>query len=225
MALVLETHDGYTRKIMKLTQLGSLAVLTACSIWAHTATADVSATIGLASEYHWRGIAQTTDASASASLDYEKDGFYVGTATSDVNDGLEVDLYFGYGMELDGGIAASVGFTTYQYTGDFDSAYNEVTFGLGYGFASVSYSIGTHEEDNGLGIPESDFTFLALTLENNGFYGTFGTWGNDFDGEYFEVGYGTEIGGFDVGVAMIASGSDLDDDETFILSIGKTFDL
>lgn len=211
---------------MKLFQLGSLAVLTAvCSTWAHTATADVTATIGMASEYHFRGIAQTTDASASASLDYEKDGFYAGAFTADVGDGVEIDVYAGYGLEFDGGVAASVGFTTYQYTGDFDSAYNEVNLGVSYGFASFEYSIGKHEDDSGLGIPESDYTFLGLTLENEGFYGTFGAWGDDFDGEYFEVGYGTEVGGFDVGVAMIASGSDLDDDETFLMTISKTFDL
>lgn len=211
---------------MKLTQLGSLAALAVISTtWAQTAMADVSANVGLVSEYHFRGIAQTTDASASAGLDYEKDGFYVGAWTADVSDGLEIDFYAGYGYEFEGGVSASVGFTTYQYTGDFDSAYNEVNFGLSYGFASIEYSVGQHEEDGSLGIPESDYTFFALTLENNGFYGTFGSWGDDFDGEYFEVGYGTEVGGFDVGVSMVASGSDLDDDETLLFSISKTFDL
>ena len=45
------------------------------------------------------------------------------------------------------------------------------------------------------------------------------------DGEYFEVAYGTEIGGFDVGVGVIFSGSDLDDDEAMYFSLSKSFDL
>ncbi|MFT7312633.1 MAG: hypothetical protein ACI9J5_000762, partial [Paraglaciecola sp.] len=54
---------------------------------------------------------------------------------------------------------------------------------------------------------------------------TFGTWGDEFDGDYVEAGYGTEIGGFDVGVGVIFSGSDLDDDEALYLSLSKSFDL
>ncbi|UAA38545.1 TorF family putative porin [Paraneptunicella aestuarii] len=211
---------------MKAVKLSSLAALAITSLaYAQAASAEISANIGLVSEYHFRGIAQTSDASASAGLDYENGGFYVGTWVADVSDGLEVDIYGGYGFEFDNGFGASIGFTTYQYTGDFDSAYNEVNLGLSYGIASIEYSIGTQSDDAALGITESDYTFFALTLEHEGFYGTYGSWGDEFDGDYFEAGYGTEVGGFDVGVSVVISGSDLDDDETILFSIGKSFDL
>ena len=189
------------------------------------AAAELSANIGYVSQYHFRGIQQTDSGSASFGLDYEKSGFYVGTWAADVKDGLEIDLYAGYGVELDNGLSLGIGATTYQYTGDFDSAYNEINLSAGFGVFSLEYSIGTQEDDLDLGIEETDYTFLGLTVEHNGFSATFGSFGDETDGEYFEVGYGTEIGGFDVGVGAIFSGSDLDDDEALYFSVSKSFDL
>ena len=58
------------------------------------ASADWSANIGWASDYHFRGILQKSS-SASGGIDYTKNGFYVGTWVADVagpyGDGLEVD--------------------------------------------------------------------------------------------------------------------------------------
>jgi uncharacterized protein (TIGR02001 family) len=197
----------------------------ATASFSQTVSAEVSANIGVVSQYHFRGIQQTTGASTSAGLDYSEGGFYLGTWAADVADGLEVDLYGGYGIELDNGLSLGLGATTYQYTGDFDSAYNEVNLSAGFGMLSVGYSIGTQDGDAGLEIVEADYTFLSVTLEHNGFSATFGTWGDEFDGDYVEAGYGTEIGGFDVGVGVIFSGSDLDDDEALYLSLSKSFDL
>ncbi len=211
---------------MKAVKTCSIIAMSVATIaYSQIATADVSANIGVASEYHFRGVAQTTDASASAGIDYENKGFYLGAWTADVSDGLEIDVYGGYGFEFENGIGTSIGFTTYQYTGDFDSAYNEVNLGLTYGKVSVDYAIGTRDDDIDLSIVESDYTFLSITVEHEGFYGTLGSWGDEADGEYFEAGYSTEVGGFDVGVSIIASGSDLDDDETILFSVGKSFDL
>lgn len=193
----------------------------------NTVHAAYSANVGLVSEYHFRGIAQTTDASASAGIDYEgENGFYIGAWTADVSDGLEIDFYAGYNFDITDDVSASFGVTTYQYTGDFDTAYNEVNLGLGWGPISVEYSIGTRDEDAALGVlAEEDYTFFGITAEHNGFYGTFGSFGKDYEGEYFEAGWGTEIGGFDAGVSIVFSGSDLDDDETILFSLSKSFDL
>ncbi|MCY7295309.1 TorF family putative porin [Alteromonas sp. a30] len=210
-------------KTIKFTTLTSAVAATL--LYSQAALADVSANIGVVSEYHFRGVAQTTDASASAGLDYTNEGFYLGTWAADVGDGLEVDFYGGYGFDITDGLSSSIGFTTYQYTGDFDSAYNEVNLGLSYGLFSLDYAIGTREDDFDLGIVESDYTFLSLSVAYEGFYGTFGTYGDESDGEYFEAGYGTQVGGFDVGVSVLVSGSDLNDDETIYFSIGKTFNL
>lgn len=210
---------------MKTLRKASLcaAVMAAITV-SQGAMAEWSANVGLVSDYHFRGIQQTESASASAGVDFEKEGFYLGSWTAEVEDGLEVDVYAGYGVEFENGLGLSAGYTTYQYTGDFDSAYNEFNFSASYDMISIEYSVGEWDGEVGNeAATESDYDFLAVTLEHNGFYATFGTWGKDFDGEYTEVGYATEVGGFDMGVAVIFSGSDLDDSESLYFSIGKSF--
>jgi len=213
-------------------KIRTLALLTAVTgtLFSATAMAEVSANVGFASEYYYRGILQK-ESSASAGLDYEEGGFYAGTWAADVGDGLEVDGYFGYGIETESGFSGSVGFTGYYYTGEFDDTYEEVNLNLGYGLASLEYSVGTWD---GFG-EEEDYDFLALTLEHKGFYGKYATFGDEFDGDYVEVGYGTEIGGFDMGVAVIFSSDELSDQldskgeptesDAVIFSISKSFSL
>ncbi|MFT4938055.1 MAG: hypothetical protein ACI88A_001078 [Paraglaciecola sp.] len=211
-------------KIVKITAIAA-AVLAASGV-SQLAYAEVSANVGMVSQYHFRGIQQTSGASASAGLDYENNGFYAGTWAADVDDGLEVDLYGGYGIELDSGISLGFGVTTYQYTGDFDSAYNEINLSAGYGLFSVGYSVGKWDGVVGdEAATEGDYAILTLTIEKDGFSGTFGSYGKDAEGEYFDLAYGTEIGGFDVGVGILFSGSDLNDDESMYFSLSKSFDL
>ncbi|WP_440877221.1 TorF family putative porin [Thalassotalea sp. PLHSN55] len=216
------------KKTLLSITLSSLLASTAFVSTQASAIADVeglSANVGVVSQYFFRGVAQTGTASASAGLDYENSGFYVGTWAADVQDGLEIDLYGGYGGEFEGGLGYSVGFTTYQYTGDFDTSYNEINLGLSYGIFSLSYNIGEWEVEGG---SDQDYDFLSATVEHEGFYATYGTWGDDFDGDYVELGYGTEVAGFDVGVAVIANSKELDaetgkGDENLVFSIGKSF--
>lgn len=214
---------------MKLINKAALAVSAACMMTVSTsASAEFSANAGAVSQYFFRGIAQTLTASASAGVDYETGGFYVGTWAADVQDGIEVDFYGGYGYETEGGFGFSAGVTSYQYTGDFDSAYNEVNLGISFGMFSATYNIGQHEEDFDIGIPESDYDFFTVSVEHEGFYGTYGSWGKDFDGDYVELGYGTDVSGFDLGVALIINSEELDwetgdGDESLVFSIGKSF--
>tara|TARA_B110000908_G_scaffold125961_1_gene147743 strand:+ start:531 stop:1175 length:645 start_codon:yes stop_codon:yes gene_type:complete len=188
-----------------------------------TGIEGLSANIGAVSQYIFRGIEQTSTASASAGLDYELGNFSVGTWAADVEDGLEIDFYGSYGNELDNGFGYSLGFTTYQYTGDFDTQYNEINLGASYKFLSIAYSIGTWEVEAG---DDQDYDFLSITAEYEGFYATYGTWGDEFDGDYIELGFGTEIASFDVGVAVIANSKELNGgqaDESLVFSIGKSF--
>jgi len=183
----------------------------------------LSANVGLVSQYIFRGVVQTDTASASAGVDYERNGFYVGTWAADVQEGLEVDVYGGYGNELDNGLGYSVGFTTYQYTGDFDTSYNEVNLGLSYGIFSLSYNLGEWEVE---GAANQDYDFLSATVEHEGFYATYGSWGDEFDGDYVEVGYSTSVSGFDVGVAVISNSKELagtTSDENLVFSIATSF--
>lgn len=191
--------------------------------------AEVSANFGWASQYLFRGIFQE-DSSASAGLDYVSDGgFYVGTWGADVGDGLETDLYFGYAGES-GGFSYSLGATGYYYTDDFDDTYQEINVGVGYGMFSVDYALG---EWDGFGSP-ADYRFTALTLApERGPYYTFASHGDDFDGDYVELGYGFDLVGADLSIALTYSDdlqvSDADDGEggeyALVFGINKSLSL
>lgn len=186
-----------------------------------TASAEFSANIGWASDYYYRGIFQNSS-SASAGVDYETGGFYVGTWAADVGEGLEVDGYFGYGGEV-GDFTYGVGFTGYYYTQDFDDTYEEINLSGGYGIATVDVALGRYDNFDDA---EQDYTFYSLTLEKDGFYGKYAGFSQDFDGEYFEFGYATSLSEVDLGVAVILANDDLvgDDDEALVFSVGKSFD-
>lgn len=216
------------KKLLKLSLLGlfGAGALTTASI----ASAEVSYNVGFASEYHYRGIFQK-NSSASAGVDFEEGGFYVGSWAADVGDGLEIDGYFGYGIETEEGFSASIGFTGYYYTGEFDDTYEEINLNLGYGLFSLEYSVGEYENFGG---PELDYDFLAGTVEfENGIYATYGTFGDDFDGDYLELGWGTTVSDIDLGIAVILASDELSNQEdsdgdptegeSLVFSIGKTF--
>ena len=204
------------------TPLGRLLVTAALMLCANMATADLSANIGWASDYFYRGILQAPT-SASAGIDYEQSGFYAGTWAADVKDGLEIDGYFGYATEIQG-ISYSVGFTGYYYTGDFDDTYQEINLGLGYGYATLDVAVGEYDNFGG---GKQDYTYYALTLANNGFYGKVAGFSQDFEGEYLELGYGATVAELDLGIAAIFANSDLvgESSESLVFTIGKTFDI
>jgi len=200
-----------------------ISVLTALILFSSTAAqADATANLGFASDYYYRGIFQAPT-SASGGLDYENNGLYVGTWAADVKDGLEVDGYFGYGGEV-GDFGYSVGYTGYFYTGDFDDTYQEINLGSRYGLVSLDLALGQYDNFTG---PTLDYTYYALTIEKDGFYGKYAGFSQDFDGEYFEAGFTTTIAEVDVGIAAIFSNKDLvgTSEQSLVFSIGKSFDL
>jgi len=188
------------------------------------AHAGWSANLGFASDYYYRGIFQASS-SPSAGIDYEQSGFYAGVWTADVDDGLEVDGYFGYGGEV-GDFGYSIGYTGYFYTGDFDDTYQEINLGGSYGFLTIDVALGQYDAFDS---PKADYGYYALTFEKNGFYGKYAGFSQDFSGEYFEAGYGTTVSDIDLGISILFNDEELSgtgsSEETLIFTIGKTFDL
>jgi len=186
------------------------------------ALADVSANLGFSSDYYYRGIFQAPN-SVSSGLDFEDGGFYAGAWAADVNAGLEVDGYFGYGGEI-GELGYSVGYTGYFYTDDFDDTYQELNFGTSYGLIYVDVALGQYDNFDG---PTLDYTYYSLTVTKEGFYARYGGFSQDFDGEYFEAGFSTTVADIAVGIAAVFANKDLvgASDESLVLTIGKSFDL
>jgi uncharacterized protein (TIGR02001 family) len=209
----------------KLAHIGLAASLAAAATPAMAV--DLSANIGYNSEYIFRGIPQKTS-SAMGGLDLEAGGFYLGTWGADVGDGLEIDYYGGYGFDL-GPMSFGIGGTIYTYTGDFDDTYKEVNLSAGWSFLTFDAAIGSYDNFGG---PKLDYEYYSLTAEYNGFYGRVATFENDFDGSYYEAGYGDtltvqETDLFDYAFAVIYSDSTLlggKSDTNFVFTLSKTFD-
>ncbi len=194
----------------------------------------LSANIGLTSDYFFRGVDQGVGATGSAGVDYDiGNGVAIGVWAADVTDGIEYDLYGAYSGEYQG-FSYSVGFTGYYYTGDtFDDTYQEINLGVGYGPISLAYAKGTHDNLAG---GSDDYSFLSITGEYNNLYATYGTWGDDFEGSYFEFGVGTTIAeGTDLSAALIFGDEDLSNqvdsngepasDTSLVVTVTKSFDL
>jgi len=210
--------------------LAALALVLLMPLGAAAQEAEVTANAGWVSQYFYRGILQKTS-SASAGLDVTYGALSVGTWLADVGDGAEVDLYGSVGGDVGEG-SLSAGFTAYLYTGQFDDTYIEANLGAGYGPLSAEFSFGQYENFGG---PELDYWFFGLTAEHQGFYGTYGAFGNDFEGGYGEVGYGFSASELDFTISGILSDSDLSGlvdggnmptpGLTLVFGVGKTFNL
>lgn len=146
----------------------------------------------------------------------------MGTWAASLNNGeIEYDLYGGYSGEFSD-FSYYVGYAGYFYTEDGATDFHEINFNLGYGPISFEYTVGT--EDAEAGVEELDYTFAAITGEYEGAYLTYGSYGNDYDGEYWEIGYNTSYEGLDMGVAYVDPDSEIGSEETVTFYISKTFE-
>lgn len=195
-----------------------------------TTQAGVTANVGMVSNYVFRGIEQTESASASGGIDFESEsGFYAGTWVADVEDGLEYDLYAGWGGEFSG-VSLGLGVTGYYYTDDaFDDTYQEMNLSVGYGMFSAGYDRGTYDNYG----DELDYDHMYASLSYEDFSATYGVLDGDLDSDdtdvkYLDLGYSFSFAeGIDGGINYVYSDADgSDKEEQFvILSVGKTFDL
>lgn len=200
------------------------AAFTAVLLSASVAHAELSANLGFASDYYYRGILQAPS-SGSGGLNYEQGGFYAGAWAADVKDGLEVDGYFGYSGEV-GGFGCSIGYTGYFYTGDFDDTYQEINLGGSFGLLALDVAVGEYENFTG---PTQDYTYYALTLERDGFSAKYAGFSQDFSGEYLELAYGATVADIDLSVTLLFNDKDLsgdgESDQALVFTVGKSFDL
>ena len=181
----------------------------------------MTANAGWLSEYFYRGIPQKTS-SASAGLEVESHGLYLGAWGAYVGVGNEVDLYGGYGVDV-GAVNVSLGGTGYFYTDDYDDTYLEANVRAGVGPVSAEFSIGQYDST-----PASlNYWFLGVTGEHRGLYATVGTFGDGFDGEYLEGGYGFMAAELDLSISWIFSTADLvgKRDQTLVFGVSRTFKL
>ena len=167
------------KTLTKAVAAASLATLSGAVV-----AGDLALTAGGVSEYYFRG-QNLGDAGAYASVDYTSGGFYAGIWTiddgdraTDANtldasgnitsgnaDGLEYDIYFGYGGELGGGFGYSVGYTRYEYT--YSSVFQqEINLGGSIAGFGLDLAFGEDDQDG----DEGDYFVIELTYSS-------GPWG------------------------------------------------
>lgn len=209
------------------------------------AMAEVSANAGFVSDYYFRG-GNLGNAGAYGGIDYEQSGFYAGVWAIDDgasdkdgnhgNDGLEVDYYFGYGMEH-GDFGWSLGMTHYDYT--YTSNYErEVNVNLAYQAFGFEYSTGTAVEDPDGADNEADYTYIALSWGGEVFAATLGNKQSDEDNDdseysHLDLSASGEVAGLDMGLTLgrkfnskDAAGDDADNGRAYLfLDISKSFSL
>lgn len=173
---------------MKLTKnilAGSIAgSVMALSAIAPVANAEVSASVGVASTYLWRGQDLGTGTPAvSGDLTYSRSGFYTGiwVSSGDTALGTEYDIYAGYGTEI-GGLSVDLSVWTYvnpniptfdengDATIDQRDTFGDATdaiLGLGYGPVSFTWI-------NNVIVSDVNYFALGYSLEafslNYGFF-------------------------------------------------------
>jgi len=133
-----------------------------------SATEGLSANVAATNNYLWRGLEQTGgDAAVSGGIDYATDsGFYTGTWVSNAWGGTELDLYGGFGADINESMSYDVGFIYFAYPdaddADFSEIYGSFTFtGLTVGVAILATAEGYDAADSIY--VNADY---ALTLSN-----------------------------------------------------------
>ena len=233
---------------MTFRKIAVVTVLSAGLLTAGSASAEVSGSVAVVSDYLFRGVTQTSEKPAlQGGITWTHDsGFYVGgwgssiswlsDADPDVSSQVELDVFAGYGGKFgQSEFGYDVGLNYYGYPGDYPAGFNdpdtlELYFGLSWKFLSARYWYATTDL---FGIPGSDgSTNLDLGAGREfapGWKGTLG-WGKqwvkgvpDADYTFWKLGVDKSFeSGFGIGVAY--QDNDLSGfDDAFVLSLSKSF--
>ena len=233
---------------MTFRKIAVVTVLSAGLLTAGSASAEVSGSVAVVSDYLFRGVTQTSEKPAlQGGVTWTHDsGFYAGgwgssiswlsDADPDVSSQVELDMFAGYtGKFGQSEFGYDVGLNYYGYPGDYPAGFNdpdtlELYFGLSWKFLSARYWYATTDL---FGIPDSDgSTNLDLGAGREfapGWKGTLG-WGKqwvkgvpDADYTFWKLGVDKSFeSGFGIGVAY--QDNDLSGfDDAFVLSLSKSF--
>lgn len=134
-----------------------LLPLLAVAIFAPLTYADFSGSVGVSSDYFWRGVSQNDGNHAiDLNLNYQGNGFYAGAWGSQVDFGNEVkheyDYYAGYALAISDKMAVDVGLIQYTYDALIDDT-EEVYVGV---------SLNNFELYHSVNLDNSDLTFTEV---------------------------------------------------------------
>ena len=197
--------------LMIILLLGSFPTITQAS--------SMSYNVGYMSDYWYRGVFQSESA-VSFGADAEVGNFYVGTWMADVDQGIEMDIYGGYGFTILG-MDSYIGATGYYYSDNFDSDYEEINTGLSYGNVSYDYSVGKYKTTT-----EQDYSWSEVTMSfTDNLSVSYGEWGKDLKGSVTKVNFNKTINDIDFGVEVGKNDSDTTGAAKYVDTTYATFSL
>ena len=197
--------------LMIILLLGSFPTITQAS--------SMSYNVGYMSDYWYRGVFQSESA-VSFGADAEVGNFYVGTWMADVDTGIEMDVYGGYGFTILG-MDSYIGATGYYYSDNFDSDYEEINTGLSYGNVSYDYSVGKYKTTT-----EQDYSWSEVTMSfTDNLSVSYGEWGKDLKGSVTKVNFNKTINDIDFGVEVGKNDSDTTGAAKYVDTTYATFSL
>lgn len=175
------------------------------------AHAEVSASVGAANMYYWRGYdLGNGDAAVWGDINVSSNGFYAGmwASSGDATAGTEYDLYAGFGSEV-GGFTYDVSLWSYSYPSDtrVDAAnvpgdLVEAVIGLGYGPFSLTHY--TDVEGN------EDYNYTTVGVAVDAYSLTYGVHEGDYS--HLDLGYAyNENLSFTLGLVVDDAGEAKDD--------------
>lgn len=194
------------------------------------AQAEVSASVGIANIYFWRGYdlsqqnGETTEGeeavsggggapAVSGSLDYSHEsGIYAGIwgSSGDETYGTEYDLYIGYGGSIGEDFTYDISFWDYNYPDTGNGAdLQEFSIGLGYG--AFGYYVMIPEDS------DADYYYHNFSADlGSGFSAALGHWtGDDVDGSHLDLTYTLSDVSFTISQS---SGDDYPEDVQFVVA-------
>ncbi len=168
-------------KKLLATAVASSALLQGAFAPVANAEAEVSASVAIASSYHWRGFDLGSGTPAvSGDIGVSASGFYAGmwVSSGDTAAGTEYDIFFGYGGEV-GDFSYDISYVSYVYpTGAFSQTdgsigdFAEIILGLGFGPVSVFYHDNVAGDTGGYAFTEDYFYYGASVDFGSGFSAT-----------------------------------------------------
>lgn len=206
------------QKFLSSSIAASALAVSAVAPVAH-AEVEVSAEIGAASMYYWRGQDLGGGAAVWGDLSISSNGFYAGlwTSSGDAENGTEYDIYLGYAGEA-GDFSYDLGIVTYVYPeteqspGDNVEAY----LGLGYGAFSVTYFHGLEDLE--------DYWYVIAGVDVGDFNFSYGLHETDYS--HFDITYNYNANvSFTLGLVIDdADDPGLSDEAKFLVSFSLPID-
>ncbi|MGI2066445.1 TorF family putative porin [Shewanella sp. MF08487] len=218
-------HNNLNKK--RLVQLVGLALTT--TLFSGIAAAEVTGEISVTNDYRFRGISQTAgDPALQGGIDWSFDsGFSVGAWASNVDfdepgyngPAIEYDFYVAYGGEINEELTYDVTINRYNYSGESDIGYFEITAGMDYKDFRVAYWFTDDYSGTDLDYHYTELNYSYGFVENWSLDLHYGYNAGDAldDGEGFDsysdysVGVSTELAGFGLSLAWL--GTDLSGDQ------------